>query len=293
MEDLSSVATSVPAGVHAPSETAPLTAPDGLVLFTQAWRPAAPPRAVVALVHGYAEHSGRYAHVAAYLADKGYAVHAFDLRGHGRSEGRRGDVERFDRYLDDLGVFLARLHDRYAEVPLFLMGHSMGGTISARYSLTRGANARGLILSSPALRIGEDAPALLRRLAPLLARLFPLLPTVPLRREFLSRDPAVVAAARRDPLNYHGRVRARLGAELMRAAAAVRDRMEALTPPLLVIQGTADGINNPRGSIELYLRAGAEDKTLGLYEGLYHETLNEPEHYQVFHEISTWLEEHL
>ena len=139
-------------------ETGTFDAPDGLRLFERVWHPPQAPQAGVVLVHGYAEHSGRYDHVAAFLNDRGYAVYAYDLRGHGRSEGRRAFVDTFVRYLNDLGVFLQRVRRRLQDVPLFLMGHSMGGTVCARFYLERRPELAGLVLSSPLLRPGADAP---------------------------------------------------------------------------------------------------------------------------------------
>lgn len=280
-----------------PSEAGTFETPDGLRLFEQSWvpetAPEAPPRAAVALVHGYGEHSGRYAHVAAFLTARGHAVYAFDQRGYGRSEGRRAFVDRFEHYLDDLSTFLRRVRDRAPGVPLFLMGHSMGGTVCARYWLEHRPDVAGLILSSPFLHPGEAMPHLPLRLSSLASRLFPTFPTVRIRAEHLSRDQAVRADVDADPLNVRGRVRARTGHEMVAAAASIRDRLEAVTLPFLVFHGTADCIADPRGSIELYRRALGEDKTLGLYEGLFHETLNEPERTQVLHELAAWLEEHL
>lgn len=276
-----------------PSTTGTFEAPDGLKLFEQAWLPAQRRRSTIVLVHGYAEHSGRYAQVAASLSAQGHAVYTYDQRGHGRSEGRRGYVDRFDHYLDDLGVFLQRVRRSGPGTPLFLMGHSMGGTVCTRFCLERAPGLSGLILSSPMLRPAMDIPPLLRWLSPVVATFFPTLPTLYLNRDDLSRDPAVVAAAKSDPLNYHQRIPARAGHEMIRAGQRIRAGLESLSIPFLVFHGTHDRIADPRSSIELYTRAAAEDKTLSLYEGLRHETLNEPEKHQIMDELIAWLEEHL
>ncbi len=265
---------------------------DGLKLFEQGWQPEEEARAAVALVHGYAEHSGRYARLGHYLAQREFAVFTYDQRGFGRSEGRRALVSSFDRYLDDLHVFLQRVRRRLHGQPLFLFGHSMGGAVSALYCLERDDAFTGLLLSSPALRVGEDVNPVLRALAPLISRIFPTLPTLPLDRRYLSHNAEVVAQAESDPLNFHGRIPARTGAEIVRASERIRAQMEDLTLPLLLIHGTDDQITDPRGSQELYFRARSEDKTLGLYPGLYHETFNEPEGHLVLDEIACWLDEH-
>jgi alpha-beta hydrolase superfamily lysophospholipase len=274
-----------------PSWTDTLRTADGLWLFTQGWAPRAVPRARVVIVHGYAEHSGRYALLAARLVAEGYAVHTYDQRGYGRSEGRRAYVASFDRYGQDLHQFMAHVAAQSPPVPVFLFGHSMGGAVAACYVLDYAPPLAGLILSSPALR-SNDAP-LLQRLARVVGTLAPTLPTLPLDRTLLSRDQAVVVQARQDPLNYHGRYLARTGAEIIRAMRRLEADGEHLALPLLLLHGTADRITDPAATAELYERVDATDKTLELYEGLYHETFNEPEKALVIEDLLLWLEEHL
>ena len=269
-----------------------LIASDGLRLFTQRWTPE-PATAGVLLVHGYGEHSGRYDHVAEALGREGVAVYAFDLRGHGRSEGSRAYVESFDRYLEDLDDALDAADRSLPEGPLFLYGHSMGGLIVLRYVLERDLDVDGLILSSPAIEINPDLAPLLRRVAQWLGRVAPKLPTVRSVEGAISRDPAVVEAAENDPLNYHGRVQARMGAEMLRAGETVQARVDEIIDPFLVVHGTADTITSPTWSQRLYDRAAADDKTLHLYDGLYHETHNEPEQDEVLADIRTWLRERI
>ncbi len=268
-----------------------LVTTDGLTLFAQGWQAAQAARSIVAVVHGYAEHSGRYAGLAAHLVGHGHAVHTYDQRGHGRSDGRRAYVHAFDRYLDDLDLFLASLQARFPEMPLFLFGHSMGGAVAALYCLERDAAVQGLLLSSPALKISQGVAPILQRLAAVVGRLLPWLPTVRLDRRLLSRDPDVVAQAEQDPLNFHGRMPARSGAELLRATKRIGRQMEALTVPLLLLHGADDGLTDPAGSADLYRRAASPDKTFHRYDGLYHETFNEPERAQVLAALTGWLNE--
>jgi alpha-beta hydrolase superfamily lysophospholipase len=269
-----------------------ITTTDGLSLHAQWRRPeAASPRAAVVLVHGYAEHCGRYGGVARALADAGALVYAYDQRGFGRSGGRRAYVDTFDQYLDDLAHVLSFVRARTPDVPLFLFGHSMGGLVALKYVLDRSPTVAGLMLSAPALEINPDLAPLLRRLAHLLGRLAPTLPTVRSPEGALSRDPAVVEAAQTDPLNYHGRIPARTGAELLRAGADVRGRLDTLTRPFLVLHGTADPLAEPKWSRRLYARAAAPDKTLRLYEGSYHEPFHDYDRAEVLADLSAWLRE--
>lgn len=276
-----------------PSHTGSLTTPDGLRLHTQEWHPPAPPKALVVLVHGYAEHCGRYGHVARTLTRRGSVVYGYDQRGYGQSDGRRAYVDTFEAYLDDLQLVLDRARSEHSGLPLFLFGHSMGGLVVLKYVLDRAPSLRGLILSSPAIEINPDLAPVLRRVAQVLGWLFPTLPTTRSSQGALSRDPEVVEAARNDPLNYHGRVRARTGAEMLRAGQEVQERLDDLQRPFLVFHGTADSLTSPDWSQQLYDQAPAADKTIHLYDGFYHETFNEPGGDRVLQDLGNWLAERL
>jgi alpha-beta hydrolase superfamily lysophospholipase len=271
--------------------TGTLRAHDGLALHTRRWWPDQPPRAVVLLVHGIAEHSGRYAYLAAHLLLHRIAVLTYDHRGHGHSEGLRTHVDAFEEYLNDLDLALAWAREEARDLPLFLMGHSMGGLIAARYVVDRRPeDLAGLILSSPALQVPSDLSPLLQRIAGTVSRLAPRLRATRLDLAHLSRDPAVARAYREDPLCDKGGIRARLGFEILEATRHVRSHPEAFTLPLLLFHGTADRITDPAGSRWLYEQAPAGDKTLNLYDGFYHETFNEPERERVLDDLAGWIE---
>lgn len=266
---------------------------DGVELHTRTLIPTTSPQAAIVLVHGFAEHCGRYGGVAHTFAKENTAVYTYDQRGYGRSGGPRAYVDRFDDYLDDLGQVLSFVRSRTSDLPLFLFGHSMGGLVALKYVLDRAPALKGLIMSAPALEVNSNLAPFLRRFAQVLGRVAPTLPTTRSPQGAISRDPAVVTAAQNDPFNYHRRIPARTGAELLRAGREVREQMDSLRTPFLLLQGTADQLVSPAGSRALYQRAAATDKTLHLYEGLYHETFHEPEKEQVRDDLATWIRDRL
>jgi alpha-beta hydrolase superfamily lysophospholipase len=250
---------------------------------------------VTLLVHGYGEHQGRYARLIAALTGQGFAVYTLDHRGHGRSAGPRANVARFDDFVDDLHRLDDRARAAHPGAPVFVFGHSMGGLIALRYALRYQDGLQGLALSAPALRFGEDTPAILRRLSGVLARFAPTFPVSRIALEgesLLSRDPLVQATFDADPLNYHGPAQARMAHQMLRAAADARAREETLRLPLLVMQGDLDRYVVPAGATELFEYAASADKTLKWWPGCRHELLNEPEGPEVVAFVLDWLERH-
>jgi acylglycerol lipase len=265
-------------------------AADGFQLFERWWTPEGETKAAVVIVHGFAEHSGRYFHVAESLINSGYAVYTFDLRLHGKSGGAKAFVRSFDEYLSDLDVFLDRTRERQPQKPLFLLGHSMGGSISTLFAITRKPDIRGLLLSAAALKMGDDISPILISLSGIIGTILPKLPTVKLDSSAISRDPKVIESYDNDPLNYRGGTPARTGAEMVRATKIMQERMGEIDLPLLIMHGTEDRLANIDGSRQLQERARSSDKSLKLYEGLYHEILNEPEKDQVMTDIIEWMD---
>ncbi|MBS6361333.1 alpha/beta hydrolase [Burkholderia sp.] len=277
-----------------PPQTGRLRTADGLELTSYRWSAgdgAAPPRATVALLHGLAEHARRYDALAARLNAAGIDVLAIDLRGHGRSPGKRAWVERFDDYLNDADALVAEAAQ--GDSPLFLMGHSMGGAIAALYAIERmpahGRTVAGLVLSSPALAPGRDVPRWMLALSRVISRVWPTFPALKVDAALLSRDKAVVEANRADPLVHHGAVPARTGAEVLDAMARIERGRGTLRVPLLVYHGTEDKLTEPDGSRAFGARAGSPDLTLTLYEGGYHETMNDLERDRVIDALIAWI----
>lgn len=265
----------------------PFQGSDGTQRYQQVWRPEQP-KAGVIIIHGYAEHSGRYADFAADLANQNFAVYTFDLRGHGHSEGERGSVHSLNEAAADVEVFLKAVRQQ-ANQPLFLLGHSMGGTIAMLFALryeSSSALLRGLILSAPFLQAGL-ASWLVRPLS-LLSRFAPQMPIIRLDNSAISRDAKVVQRYQLDPLVYHGRLSARTVVALLQATQQIQAQQQRIRLPLLILHGTADRLATSAGSQLLYGQAQSSDKTLKIYPDLYHEVLNESEP-QVLEDIMTWL----
>lgn len=261
-------------------------------LFCQSWQPETPPGAGVIVVHGLAEHSGRYHKLAEYLAGKGYAVYGYDHFGHGQSLGRRCYVNRFSQYPEDLGSYVSFIQKQSPGLPLFLLGHSMGALVMADYA-AGAPGVAGLIFSSPLIQAGSSVGAAAKNMAKILSRLLPWLGVSSIEADAISRDAAVVSAYIHDPLVYRGKITARLGAELLTRLDGGLDRMSQIRLPSLFLHGTEDRLADPEGSRLAYQRLASKDKTLRLYPGLFHETMNEPEGAQVMEDIVYWLKCHL
>ncbi len=266
---------------------------DGIMLFEQSWFPEDDCHAIILLVHGFAEHSSRYEHVARYLTSKGIGVETFDLRGHGKSDGVRAYIKSFSEYLNDLELFCSHVLGRYPDLPLFLYGHSMGATIVALYAITRNPDFQGLLLSGLLLKVGDDISPAMIKMSQILSKYAPKLKTTKLDAASISRDPKVVQNYDEDPLNYRGGIPARTGAELMSAMAQIQNRMNAIKLPILIMHGTCDKLTAPEGSQELYNAVDSTDKTLKMYNGFYHEIHNDPNKQQVFDDIIAWINCHL
>ena len=262
-------------------------------LYRQAWLPDGIPVAVLVVVHGIAEHSGRYSNLVNYFVPKGYAVYSFDLRGHGKSEGIRSYVERFSYYLDDLKIFCNIVREENKKAKIFLVGHSMGSTIAIAYAIEHQSELNGLIVSGTTLKAGASINQATILMAKILSILAPKMGVSALDANLISRDKAVVDAYVHDPLNYTGKLRARWGTELLKTMIRLQSKISELSLPILIMQGSADRISDPSSSTMLFDGVKSKDKTLKLYEGFYHEIFNDPERRQVFLDLEAWLKLHV
>jgi alpha-beta hydrolase superfamily lysophospholipase len=261
----------------------------GIQLFAQRWRPEGTPRAVLAIVHGFGEHSGRYSGLVEYLVSRGYAVHGFDLRGHGRSPGQRGHVNSWAEYREDVRAFLGHVARHEPGQSPFLLGHSLGSIIALDYVLRHPDGLRGLVLSGMAVDPVGAATPLLVATARLLSRLWPSFALeMKLEKSALSRLPEVVSAYIADPL-VHGKGSARWGTETLDAIEWVKVHASELQLPLLVIHGEGDRINSVAGARRIHEAARSASKRLLLVPGGHHEPHNDVGQEQVFQAVEEFL----
>ncbi len=265
---------------------------DGLELFAQIWETDIPPRAAVCLVHGLGEHSGRYQHVAEAFNQAGFSMLAFDHRGHGRSPGKRGHIPNYERLLDDIASAITTTQERFPKIPVFLYGHSMGGSLVLNYALRRNPELAGVICTSPWIKLSFEPP----KTQVLLARLMNFfVPSFTQANELdvqgLSRDPEVAQAYLKDPL-VHGQASARLFVEFYEAGYWALDHADQLALPLLLAHGSVDSLTSAQASIDFAAHAG-DFCTLKIWDGYFHETHNEPEKDDVISFYLKWAENQL
>jgi len=250
-------------------------------------------KACVLLVHGLAEHTGRYERVAARFNERGIAVVGPDHIGHGASPGVRCHLDRFDEYLAPLTALRAQIADWYPDKPVFLLGHSMGGLISAHMLLEAQAAYRGAMFSGPAFKAVDPVSPLTIRIGRLLRSLLPKMGMLALNAQEVSRDPAVVADYLADPLVYNGKITTSLGLEILDAMETAIRRAGEVTLPVYIAHGDADVMAGPEGSSAFFEGLSSQDKTLDFWPGLYHEIFREPEAEEVIARYVDWLEARL
>jgi alpha-beta hydrolase superfamily lysophospholipase len=264
-----------------------------LKVFYQILQPEGNTKAAILIVHGLGEHSGRYMNVVDHLVPLGYALYGFDLIGHGKSEGERAFIEQYEDFSVTLMAYYKMVKAEQPDKPIFLLGHSMGGLIVTEYLTDHSDDFRGAVISAPSIMIPDFVTPFTVTAFKFLSQITPKVGVLALDPNGVSRDPAVVQAYINDPLVFHGKTSARLGAELLQAIIRVNDEMERITAPLMIVHGRDDKLANPKASQLLYDRASSVDKTLKIYDGLHHEVFNEPEHEQVLGEVAAWLDAHL
>ena len=267
----------------------------GLSIYWQAWLPSSEKTvASVVIAHGLGEHGGRYRRVGEYLVEHGCATYAIDHRGHGKSAGPRALVDRFDNAVADLDQLIDRVRKARPNAPLFLLGHSMGGALALDYAIAHQDKLDGLLLSGPAVVL-DGAPAALLILSKILSVVAPSLGVFSVDPSLVSRDPVEVATYVSDPLNFHGKAPARTMGEIVRFVEGLPARLPQVTLPMLLMHGMEDKLAGFSGSEMVYRSIRSQDKTIKLYEGLYHEIFNElpADRARVFADMSGWIEAHI
>lgn len=270
------------------SDETMVTSKDGTKIFTRSWRTTGPARAVVVLVHGLKAHGGLYEWPATRMAQRGFATSALDLRGHGRSEGERLRIQRFSEYTDDVDAMVATARRRDPGLPVFVLGHSAGGVIACMYALEHQAQLAGLICESFAHEV--HAPDFALTVIKGLDRIAPNLPVLKLPDEAFSRDPGFVQRMKNDPLIERKGYPVHAIAEIVRADERLKGGDFArIELPVLILHGTADRVTKPHGSQRFDRLGGSEDKTLKLYEGHFHDLLNDLGREKVLDDILAWM----
>lgn len=270
------------------SKPGSFTASDGNKMFFQSWSPAGMPEMVIALVHGLGEHSGRYQHWAKKFCEESFAFAAFDLRGHGLSEGKRGNIPSMEVASGDIGLFLDKVEVIFPGIPVVLYGHSLGGNLAVNYVLSKNIKLAALVMTSPWLQLSNPVPKYKLILAHLAGSLMPsFIQPSGLDPDYLSRDQKVVQKYQSDPL-VHDRISAGLYLSGTHGSEKAISLAGNITIPVLIMHGTADNLTSPEGSKRFSENSG-ENATLKLWDDFYHELHNEPEKNDVFSYIAVWL----
>ena len=262
---------------------------DNLKIVARYWKPETALKGAVCLVHGLGEHIGRYTHVGKFFNAAGYAFFAADMRGHGKSQGQRGHTPSIDVLMEDISKLLEEAKTIVLDTPIFLYGHSLGGTLVLSYCARREPQIKGAIASGPLLRPGFDPPAWKLSLGRMMRNLWPTLAmSNEIDRDGLSRDPEVVLAYNTDPL-VHDRVSARLGIDMIEEGLWLIENASKVKVRHLLMQGSDDRLCSPKASQEYAQNAGGICE-LKIWDGLYHEIHNEKEQHQVLQYALQWME---
>ncbi|MBF0449487.1 MAG: alpha/beta hydrolase [Candidatus Magnetomorum sp.] len=258
--------------------------------YYQYWLPEEKPKAILLIVHGLVEHSGRYMNVVNYFVPRGYAVYSFDHIGHGKSGGKRAYIEQFKDFTDTIKVYFDLIRGWNPDTPVIIFGHSMGGLISTNYLLDYQSELSAAVISGPPLVLPNAISVLSGEI---LSKLMPWIGLLRINPDDISREKSVVQAYIDDPLVNNDRISARLLNEIVKGMKRVSSEVSQITLPLMIVHGGADKLAAPAGSQMLFDKASSQKKAIKIYDGLYHEVLNEPEREQVLEDIAVKLDEFL
>lgn len=267
------------------------TSSGGVRIHMRGWQPDGQPKAVVVICHGVNSHGGQHAWTAEQLIARGFAVYAVDLRGRGQSEGERFYVEDIADYVADIGGLIAIAKERHPGLPVYLLGHSAGGVVSCTYALDHQDQIDGLICESFAFQV--PAPGFVLSAIKGLSHVAPHLGVLTLHMKDFTRDPAALAQLEADPLTKGETQPAATVAALVRADERLARSFDQITLPVLILHGTDDKATVCKGSEFFHEHAGAADKSLKIYQGHYHDLLNDLGKDEVLADIASWIEARL
>jgi len=264
---------------------------DNTSLFSQSWLPDVQPRAIVVLVHGVGEHSGRYMNFVSPAISNQFGVYSYDHRGHGNSEGQRGHIKAWSDYRNDLHTFVSMVKKTHPDCPIFLMGHSMGALVTLDYIVSEAQSFAGLILSGTPIEPKSAVSPFLVFLAKALSNIYPRFSLkLGLDAQVISRDPAVVKAYLADPL-VHQQASARWGTEILKTVELIKSKASNIHLPVLFVHGEDDQLNGVEGVKQFFNQVPANDKQLLTFEHVRHEPINDTEHKKITGPVIQWLSE--
>lgn len=264
-----------------------------LNIYYKGWLPNGDVKAILLIVHGVGEYCERYANVVNHFVPLGYAVYGLDHIGHGKSGGEREIIVRFEDFTEPLMTYYKMVKGWHPQQPIFIYGHSLGGLITSFHLLEHQADFKGAIISAPPVKVPDNISPMVIAIGNVLSTIAPKAGLIELDTFYLSHDKTVVDTYNADPLVFHGKMPARLSAEMLRVMSRVTAEAGKISLPLFILQGSEDKIVDPAGAPMLYQKASSKDKTLKVYEGLYHEVHNEPEREKMFKDLEDWLQAHV
>ncbi|MCD6426319.1 MAG: lysophospholipase [Anaerolineales bacterium] len=258
-------------------------------IYYQYWLPESPPRAILLIVHGLNEHCGRYQHLAEYFTGAGFGVYGFDLIGHGKSDGTRSFVQNFATFTNPILTILDLITKQHPDLPIYLVGHSLGGLIGAKFLIDHQDKISGAILSGSLVSVPEYVSDLTIKIGTIISKIIPKFRLIGIDKSGLSRDPQVVANYINDPLVYNGKSTARISSVINDGISYVKEKGSTISRPILILHGGQDRICDPSWSTYLHNLVSSQQNQLIIYDELFHEIYNEPEQETVFKDVLNWL----
>jgi len=259
-------------------------------IYYQYWLPEIPPHAVLLIVHGLNEHCGRYEHLAAYFTEKGYAVYGLDHVGHGKSSGTRSFANDFSAFTNPILTYLNMIKEWQPGLPVYLVGHSMGGLIGANFLIDHQDKVQGAVLSGSLTLLPEYVSDFTIKIGKLLSTVLPKMSLLAIDADGISQDKAVVQAYKDDPLVYTGKMTARISNVMNDGIARISADGSKIYLPVLLLHGSEDSLCDPECSEYLHNLISSQKNQLIIYDGFFHEVYNEPEHETVFNDVLNWLD---